>query len=270
MFCSVYELARLSLAVYQRTPADIAPWRMRLEFPRPNGFYGALYQNSDFYVLAFRGTDEGYDLVPDLAAFAGMVPNQFANAEQALVAARRSIGPRVKLALTGHSLGGGLASLLAAKRGLPAVVFNAPGMSRSFVDSIGLSGVPVFGAFFAWAAAGVNLNWIVNIRANGDVVSLGTGPRLGTVASVPLTGCGLTIDSLSPARTARTAYVPELGTTSSVEAEALAKLSVGAVRAVLCQHTMLKMTQTLKNMAEYRKPLDWFGPTWRGWGHVAR
>src|SRR4029079_9087915 len=128
MFCSVYELARLSLAVYERIPSDIAPWRMRMEFMRPNGFYGALYQNADFYVLAFRGTDDGYDVVPDLLAFAGSVPNQFANAEHALLSARRNIGPRVKLALTGHPLGGGLASLLAAKRGLPAVVFNAPGM----------------------------------------------------------------------------------------------------------------------------------------------
>jgi putative lipase involved disintegration of autophagic bodies len=257
---TIYELARLSFAVYQRSGVDIAPWRRLQPFEdKANGFFGALFQNEDLNVLAFRGTDEGYDVVPDLLAFAGQVPNQYPNAERALRLARRALAPRAKLALTGQSLGGGLASLLGAKRGIPAAVFNAPGMSRSYAASLGLSAIPVFGQMLgmtAWMAA--DTDNIINIRATGDVVSLGTGPRLGRVQSVRVAACGLTVESMSPGHTARTAFVPELGTTSSIEAVALAKLSAAAVRFVLCQHAMLQMAQQLKNMAEYRKPLDWY------------
>lgn len=92
-----------------------------------------------------------------------------------------------KLVLTGHSLGGGLAGLLAMQHTKCAVTFNAPGVARSYSNySLGLesSFMP-----YQLAVETANSSTLINIRAMFDPVSAGTGPRLGSVESISVPGC---------------------------------------------------------------------------------
>ncbi len=86
-----------------------------------NEFFGASYVNGDTIVIAYRGTDEGLpELVGDLLDVATGIPN--AQVYDALkyydeVAAQN---PGKTIYVTGHSLGGALAGIVAALRGIPA------------------------------------------------------------------------------------------------------------------------------------------------------
>jgi putative lipase involved disintegration of autophagic bodies len=83
------------------------------------------------------------------------------------------------LYLTGHSLGGGLASLLSAKKaGLPTVTFNAPGMQRSFIGSHLLDIIGRINLHY------VDTSQMLHLRSTGDPVSSLTGKHMGKVEEV--------------------------------------------------------------------------------------
>ncbi len=93
------------------------------------GFYGKAFRHRDGAVLVgFRGTDDGLDVWDDLSFGLGRVPQR-----QALLAIDvvgktiRATGQRP--ICTGHSLGGGLAKIVASKlHGVWGIGFNAPGV----------------------------------------------------------------------------------------------------------------------------------------------
>lgn len=131
------DLAELSDAAYgydEQVIVDshLTPWHREDHASAPNGFYGALYVNdAREYVVAFRGTEfvDGFGddvLGDDVDLALGRMPPQALNA--IAFADKHS---DLKPTLTGHSLGGGLAIIAAARFGLPAVTFNAPGMEDS-------------------------------------------------------------------------------------------------------------------------------------------
>lgn len=157
--------------------------------PSGAGFFAEFYSNSQKkeYVLSIRGTDgndkDWSDLESDIQLAMGKTPAQI---KHAMVAYRRvkelaqkEFGSGYNLYLTGHSLGGGLASLLSAKNaGLPTVTFNAPGMQRSFV-----------GGHLIDIIGYINLRYVdtskmLHIRATGDPVSVATGKHMGRVEEV--------------------------------------------------------------------------------------
>jgi alpha-beta hydrolase superfamily lysophospholipase len=79
-------------------------------------------------VIAIRGTqlsDSG-DLVADGRIAAGQTPDQYYDA-MAFYSAVKAENPNADISLTGHSLGGALASLVAAKTGEEATVRGAEG-----------------------------------------------------------------------------------------------------------------------------------------------
>jgi hypothetical protein len=136
-------------------------WQNRL------GFFAASYERpGGGVVLAFRGTDDLWDgLLDDTSIAMGGVPPQVL----AACAVARSAGLGSQAYLTGHSLGGALALIVAAREGLPAVTFNAPGVMDSCIQSADLSG-GVRG-FFNMVARCVANNRVRNIRMDWDPVS---------------------------------------------------------------------------------------------------
>jgi len=155
------------------------------------GFYCEYYYNTKKrdVVLAIRGTDAGgdeidwSDVLSDIQIGLAHTPSQLIKAEKAYqnikAIAKSDFNDRYNLYLTGHSLGGGLVSLLSAKHGgKPTVTFNAPGVQRSFVgghllDIIGRYNLNL-----------VNTKQMLHIRANGDPVSIAAGKHMGTVEEV--------------------------------------------------------------------------------------
>lgn len=62
-----------------------------------------------------------------------------------------------KLYLTGHSLGGGLATAASLKLGIPAIVFDAAGVSNSTIQALG--------------AGRNNARFVTNFNVHGDIIS---------------------------------------------------------------------------------------------------
>src|SRR5690554_6326543 len=108
------------------------------------GFDAAIYQNDqDQYVVAFRGTDvwpagKGSDLDDNLGQGLGFETGQYKDAVALAEAANRVFGEG-NVAVTGHSLGGGLASAAALATDMPGVTFNASGLSDQTLESLGFN-----------------------------------------------------------------------------------------------------------------------------------
>ncbi|MEP7044366.1 MAG: Mbeg1-like protein [Dokdonella sp.] len=92
------------------------------------GFRAAVYQNADGnHVLAFAGTREGKDWYADGTQAVGLPTAQYSEAVAAATQAKAAFGD--SLVVTGHSLGGGLASIASVATDSAAVTFNAAGVN---------------------------------------------------------------------------------------------------------------------------------------------
>lgn len=138
-FCNkVYDIDPLDKPQYGHThPSWTHPfgWIVdRVFYSYESGFLAALYTNEDAeYVLAFRGSDpDDADIDADVLQGFGIPTSQY---EWAMRIARDVIEEhlsyknRKSLTFTGHSLGGGLASMASIFTGVvPALTFNAAGL----------------------------------------------------------------------------------------------------------------------------------------------
>lgn len=102
-----------------------------------SGFHAKLFYNkqTDEYVLGFEGTDEGSDWSKgNSQAIPGYVPPQYRLAANLSITLNNNekVG-RGTLSFTGHSLGGGLASMASMVTGRKAVTFNAAGLLKNTV-----------------------------------------------------------------------------------------------------------------------------------------
>ncbi|MCK5335412.1 MAG: DUF2974 domain-containing protein [Gammaproteobacteria bacterium] len=169
----VVDYVRLSEDVYNKKSKIISgSWKRGEEKEnKTSGFYAAIYESSDTgeSVVVFRGTEvsDWNDIVADMQIVKNKLHRQFADAMSFL---RQNSDAKTVL---GHSLGGALAKYTAAKKGLTAYAFNAPGIK-------GIGGL---------ANAHANAK-IFNINAQFDVVSK-VGDAFGStkqyhVGSIPL------------------------------------------------------------------------------------
>jgi hypothetical protein len=105
---------------------------------RKSGFDAGLYRGpAGQVVLAFCGTDQGKDWPQNLGQGIGLQTEQYEDAIELGRQAKKAYGQ--ELLLTGHSLGGGLASAAAVVTDTPAVTYNSAGvhnntLSRENID----------------------------------------------------------------------------------------------------------------------------------------
>ncbi|MCW4453410.1 hypothetical protein OK348_01150 [Flavobacterium sp. MXW15] len=102
-----------------------------------SGFDAAFYRAPDGKVaLALCGTDQLRDWPQNIGQGLGLETAQFENAIHLARSARNAFGN--DLVLTGHSLGGGLASAAALVTDTPAITYNASGVHNNTLEREGL------------------------------------------------------------------------------------------------------------------------------------
>ena len=142
---TVLDLARLSKAVYNddgrlgRGHGVPGGWTC-LEFRRAagwsNGFQGAIFTRGGEMVVAFRGSAQTMDAVADLKLGQGMNSSYFSEGERLASLAANS---NTYVIVTGHSLGGAIAQVVANRGGYTMGTFNAPGVGVIASRNIGWS-----------------------------------------------------------------------------------------------------------------------------------
>lgn len=239
---SVVDLAKLSNAVYS-DKVKVGQWlRVGLPFTvNGSGFKSALFQNmqSNDYALAIAGTEptDTDDLKSDVQIAFGNVPNQHRVARSAYHSVAGVTGGLSSVYITGHSLGGGLASMLGKEHGDPCVTFNAPGMARSFAaltkSEPGLSAVKD------------ENRKILHIRAAFDAVSIGTGRHMGKNA----------VKSAYTAPVGRKELLA--GAATTMVAGPVAGAAVTGGMAVAKAHGITRLIPVLSGKPEFTKDLAW-------------
>lgn len=173
---TVIDYALLAGASYYDTRSDInripvpSNWSLYSRVPQDSstGFEASAYTNGTEIVISFAGTDPGDitgDIAADLGLAAGTGSAQLLQAAQYYLQVKASAPAGTTITLTGHSLGGGLASLVAAFFGEKAYTFDqapflqsarmftttdvngntilAPSVVQSLRDSLAAGGTPV-------------------------------------------------------------------------------------------------------------------------------
>ena len=149
------EFRDLSLAIYDGDQAvpegyvEVEDAEERLGVPlrdEETGLEARVYYNEekDLYVLVFEGTtsdDEGIDWGSNLSNGLGGVPKQYRQALDIALRFQEVYGEEGDTVVTGHSLGGGLATFAGLGAGIETYTYNPSGLgpgTRLFLDSMGL------------------------------------------------------------------------------------------------------------------------------------
>lgn len=239
---SVVDLAKLSDAVYS-DQVKVENWiRVGLPFTvNGSGFKSAVFRHmqTNEFALAIAGTEptDLDDLKSDAQLAFGNVPNQYRVARSAYHSVGAVTGGLTGIYVTGHSLGGGLASMLGKEHGDPCVTFNAPGMARSFAKLQKLEpGV---------SAVKDDDRKVLHIRAVFDIVSKGTGRHMGENA----------VKSEYTAPLGKKEILAGVATTFVAGPAAGAAVTSGMV--AFKAHGIKRLVPVLSAKLEYTKDLAW-------------
>ncbi|QJU59909.1 DUF2974 domain-containing protein [Sphingomonas sp. AP4-R1] len=195
------ESALLAADVYNDVPKPPAGYRVAgeselaelgltptmLEQPGVSSFRARVYATADGeggtrYIVSFRGSKTGEDWQNNLQQGLGMDAPSYA---KALQIGRQLARSGAEVTLTGHSLGGGLASAAAIASGREADTFNAAGLSdRTIGEARGIAAAQGRGAAAvqAWHVPGEALTLV---QDGGDRVA---GSILGGLLGGPIGG----------------------------------------------------------------------------------
>lgn len=126
----ILELAKMAEAAYDKNlhrGSMVSSWtciHIRRSSGSLNGFQGAIFSKQGATVVAFRGTAQAMDLVADIKLGTGMNSTYFYLGEQ-----YTSLVSGGNIIVTGHSLGGAIAQVVANRTGHAMATFNAPGVA---------------------------------------------------------------------------------------------------------------------------------------------
>lgn len=145
--------AKLADAIYDFDNVTVDSWELIESNGKSSGMDAGVYKSRDTneLALAFRGTetcdfpcsfkeleDTARDAIADAAIGIGTVSDQFKDAfrfAQGVV----SRYPGIKITVTGHSLGGGLAQAIGAVLGLETFAFNSSPVPDHFFDTYSIT-----------------------------------------------------------------------------------------------------------------------------------
>ena len=234
---SVLELALLSNAVYSILDPLPIGWQFLQGYGNPDtaGFYAARYRRNECEVFAIRGTNDIQRdlLVDDIQIGLNRIPSQWEQCQKEFEKFLKVPNSAPKKFVTGHSLGGALAQLLAAKRSDTTVAtFNAPGMAQRISTE---------------KSSPAN---IINFRASGDPVSL-KGAPFGpmTTISVPSITSGQVKICV--------AGIVITGLTGGTGAAALTSCAIPTTASnALYHHSIATLCIALNGKTEYSRPLN--------------
>lgn len=102
---------------------------------KQNGFSAAAYSNGKDVYISYAGTDDAFDMKSDYDLMMGKIPQQYSDAKS-FYDIVKSTYPDKNITLTGHSLGGSLAQLVASTAGndVNAITFAAFG-TREIIEN---------------------------------------------------------------------------------------------------------------------------------------
>ncbi|MEM6455395.1 MAG: hypothetical protein AAF772_09905 [Acidobacteriota bacterium] len=172
-FETIVDRAQLAASVYENSgapdgwtrlsdtpdglPAELRnlPWDQ--EFLGGSGIHAELYQSdTGEVVLAFEGSLEISDWINNLSQGLGLFPTQYRQAIELAQKAHDVYGD--DLAITGHSLGGGLAAAAGTVVGVETTTFNAAGVHPNTLEPFGLERGDALGTVEAFHVDGDVLN----------------------------------------------------------------------------------------------------------------
>lgn len=155
-------------------PVQAMPVSTLAVMPRRSSFYAQAFRKGGCVIVAFRGTEltDWGDIKTDVDSFLGGKPEQYQGAINFVEQLQKDgLQGVTNIKLTGHSLGGGLASYVAIHNGLPAAVFNAAGLGRELRKNV---------------AKDMDIaNIVRNIDVVGDPVSA-LGGQVGRIYELPI------------------------------------------------------------------------------------
>lgn len=120
---STFELANMCNLVYNLE--DYGDWKISCTQLRDSGFKAGVYTKDSEQVIAYAGTDNEGDYISDIAMALGFLPNQAYEGQEYFDCVYDS---EYFTTITGHSLGGSIASVVGNKYGRDTVTFNSPGV----------------------------------------------------------------------------------------------------------------------------------------------
>ncbi|KGQ56845.1 hypothetical protein IO45_11600 [Gallibacterium anatis] len=103
------------------------------------GFQANIYKKGDKYFLTYRGTDSLKDIKADLDGSVGKMNLQFERAKELSETLYKNIPISSKMVITGHSLGGELASIGALATGVPTYTYNSAGLHPKIIQELELA-----------------------------------------------------------------------------------------------------------------------------------